>query len=262
MAQFWRDDGHEVIFLHGTKRFIPADVVIVHVDLSVVPDAYFEFASRYPVALNASVRDIRKSRFSTDLLRSGDLWTGGVIVKSDENCAGVPEMERTSWLLHSTQARRARRWLGKITRSSRPFFRSAADYLVYENLAAVPRALFDQPGLIVQKFLPELHDGRYSVRNMTFLGDRVTCVRLTSSSPIVTGDANVTLEQVEPHRDIAVLRKTLGFDYGKFDYVIHDGRAVLLDINKTVGASAGLLDNEALRRIRRYRAEGLYDYFR
>jgi hypothetical protein len=30
-------------------------------------------------------------------------------------------------------------------------------------------------------------------------------------------------------------RERLGFDYGKFDFVIHDGQAVLLDANKTPG---------------------------
>jgi hypothetical protein len=32
-------------------------------------------------------------------------------------------------------------------------------------------------------------------------------------------------------------RQELGFDYGKFDYVIHDGSAILLDANSTPGAS-------------------------
>ena len=31
-------------------------------------------------------------------------------------------------------------------------------------------------------------------------------------------------------------RRDLGFDYGKFDYVIHEGRAILLDANSTPGS--------------------------
>jgi len=31
-------------------------------------------------------------------------------------------------------------------------------------------------------------------------------------------------------------RRKLGFDYGKFDYVVHEGRAHLLDANRTPGA--------------------------
>jgi hypothetical protein len=33
-------------------------------------------------------------------------------------------------------------------------------------------------------------------------------------------------------------RSRLGFDYGKFDYVMHEGRAVLLDANSTPGISS------------------------
>ena len=36
LADFWRKDGHKIIFLFGTKQFIPADICIVHIDLSVV----------------------------------------------------------------------------------------------------------------------------------------------------------------------------------------------------------------------------------
>jgi hypothetical protein len=57
------------------------------------------------------------------------------------------------------------------------------------------------------------------------------------------------------------MRKKLNFDYGKFDYVIHDGRAILLDINKTVGVEIiyGVPDLEGQRR---YRADGIYSYFK
>ena len=57
-----------------------------------------------------------------------------------------------------------------------------------------------------------------------------------------------------------MLRQELGFDYGKFDYVVHDGRPVLLDANKTTGA-AGLPLTPELVAARRYRAEGLYSFF-
>jgi len=35
-------------------------------------------------------------------------------------------------------------------------------------------------------------------------------------------------------------RRKLGFDYGKFDFVVHEGRAVLLDANKTPGRARNL----------------------
>jgi hypothetical protein len=37
LAQFWREDGLEVVYLYGTDHFVPVDLLLVHVDLSVVP---------------------------------------------------------------------------------------------------------------------------------------------------------------------------------------------------------------------------------
>ena len=42
LAEFWREDGHTVSYVYGLKRFVPADVVMVHVNLSVVPAEYLE----------------------------------------------------------------------------------------------------------------------------------------------------------------------------------------------------------------------------
>jgi hypothetical protein len=99
LARRWRADGHEVINLFGVSRFEPADLILVHVNLSVVPGEYIEFASRYPIALNSGVRDIRKSTISRNLVRPGEGWDGPVIVKSDLNYAGLPErVLNRSWL--------------------------------------------------------------------------------------------------------------------------------------------------------------------
>jgi hypothetical protein len=67
-ADLWREEGNEVIFLFGVKKFVPADLIIVHVDLSVVPDKYLAFAQQYPIVLNGEVKDIRKSTFSKTAL--------------------------------------------------------------------------------------------------------------------------------------------------------------------------------------------------
>ena len=93
-AEFWRAGGLEVVSLFGVSEFVPADLVIVHVDLSVVPDEYLDFANRcYPIVLNGEVKDIRKSTFSQLLLKPGDPCDGKVIVKSNYNYAAEPERE-------------------------------------------------------------------------------------------------------------------------------------------------------------------------
>ena len=93
----WREDGHTVIYLFGTRRLIPADLIFVHVNLSVVPDAYLEFASRYPIVINGRIRDIRKS--TTEPAATRRSLGRPVIVKSDLNHGGEPERTlRHSWL--------------------------------------------------------------------------------------------------------------------------------------------------------------------
>ncbi|MBK8727670.1 MAG: hypothetical protein IPL96_16935 [Holophagaceae bacterium] len=242
----WEADGHTVIPLYGTGVFEPADLVLVHVDLSVVPEAYLDFAARYPVALNGRVRDIRKSTFSPGLLRAGDPWKGPVIVKSDRNYGGHPE---------------ALRGVARMDgQGLLPSFGSPLDYEIYDSLGEVPPDRFESPDLVVQAFLPEMEDGRFFVRSYAFLGDRHTTQRAGADEPIVKGQTVTSTEPAEPHPDIVALRHRLGFDYGKFDYVVRDGAAVILDINKTPGAiyraSPRILEN------RRIRAQGLYGFFR
>ncbi len=86
--------------------------------------------------------------------------------------------------------------------------------------------------MTVEKFQPEYVDGLYYMRAMLFVGHRVTCSRISSREPIVNASTLVHMDRVEPHPDIVKLRKEMGFDLGKFDYVMHEGVALLLDANK------------------------------
>lgn len=259
LAEYWREDGHDVIFLFGVSNFVPADLVIVHVDLSVVPDGYLEFARRYPIAINGRVRDIRKSTVSKNLVRRGDSYNGRVIVKSDLNYAGVPE--RSLAANRPGPLSLLSRLFARYRRARSAGFGSPLDYRIYENLRQVPRRTFRRKDLIVEKFLPEIENGLYCVRNFHFLGDSTACIRRRAKHPIVNGSTYVEVERVDPHPEIVAMRETLGFDYGKFDYVVVDGRAVLLDVNKTIGWS-GAPDTPAAQAMRRERARGIYSYFR
>ena len=111
MAGFWRADGHEVVYVYGVKRHVPADLLLVHVNLSVVPEEYLEYALRYPIALNGRVRDIRKSTLSRNLVAYGDDWDGPVIVKTDLNYAGQPERLLPNCRCFSNRALRLLRFM-------------------------------------------------------------------------------------------------------------------------------------------------------
>ncbi len=261
LAGFWREDGHEVSYVFGTRRLVPADIVLVHVNLSVVPAAYLEFASRYPIVLNGGIRDIRKSTISDSLVRPGDAWDGPVIVKSDLNYAGVPErylrrtpMERRWHVLHSV-----RRVIERVRGETAPFGDSS-EYLIFDRIADVPARWLGNRHVVVEKFRPEFEDGLYHVRIYQFLGDRWSCTRVGTPNPVVKSDRDARTESVEPAEEVVAWRRTLRLDYGKLDYVVNNSEAVLLDVNKTTGASS-YMDDDRRRRMRRHQAEGLYSYF-
>lgn len=243
-ADVWREDGHQVINIYGPTQFLPADVLIVHVDLSVVPPEYLRFAARFPVALNGTIGDIRKSTVSTLRVQANDPWLGPVIVKSDLNFAGIPE----------------RRIKSATSSPTGPMMGSPNDYRVFDRIAAVPRMVWSDPNVVVERFMPQIEDGEYVIHNMVFLGERATCTKNFSKHPVIHASNQTRTSWVEPHPDVLALRKKLGFDMGKFDYVIHEGKPVVFDTNKTVGAQPGTPSPEQ-QRVRRQRAEGLYAYF-
>lgn len=256
LAPFWREDGHEVVYLFGTGRFVPADLVFVHVDLSVVPDRYLEFAARYPVAVNGRIRDIRKSRTSRIQVRPGDGWTGPVLVKSDHNYGGESErLFEPSLLERHPRLDRLRRRL--LRTAGLPQIASLRDYRIFERVEDVPALWFRRRDVVVERFVPELEDGLYHFRMYQFLGDRVRCTRLGSPQPVFLPDESTRVESVEPHPEAAAWREELAVDYGKFDYVVHEGRPILLDANKTTGA---WLRVETSEEERRHHARGLYAY--
>lgn len=261
LARFWREDGHEVVSLFGTETHVPGDIVLVHVDLSIVPDPYLRFAARYPRVLNGGIRDIRKSTISGHLLRADDPWPGRVIVKSDLNCAGLSERAlEQGWLARRVELWRRAVALGARWTGRTPTFSDWREYQVYERLADVPRRYFARRDVVVERFLPEFEDGLYRLRVYQFLGDRHVCTRLASPDPVLKSYSSVLVETVDPAPETMSWRRQLNMDYGHFDYVMHDGKAILLDANKTTGASNHVASDELIA-TRRQLAQGLYSYF-
>ena len=103
-----------------------------------------------------------------------------------------------------------------------------------------------------ERFVPEIEDGVNHVRNFEFLGDAYTSVRLASKGAVVTTATELHWERVEAPPELFELRRRLALDYGKLDYVLDGSNVVLLDVNKTMGATAASTDArvQALRRTR------------
>ena len=272
LADYWREWGFSVHHIYGVQHFSPADLLFVHVDLSVVPDEYLEFASKYRATVNLGVSDIRKSIISTNIVTQDDGWQGPVIVKSDLNYGGAQELTRRRSKVRSKSIfeawwpiiRKLRSRINWLRGTANPIG-SVSDYKIYDGLSLVPPSRVADQRLVIEKFLPEFENGLYFLRVYEFLGDRWICLRMASRSPIVKAGNCVSIEQIEPHQKIIEWRKSLNMDYGKLDYVMSDGQPVLLDANKTIGASISrvvkLLSSEKVEANWYELAEGIHYFF-
>ncbi len=213
--------GIEVEVTHGHRNFVKADLAILHVDATVVDPEYTALARRYPRTINLGIRDIRKSLISGAALSRGDSWDGPVIVKTELNARGAPEF------YHNEVA--ALR--GKP--APHPHVTALRDYVVFDRAGDVPEQIWRDPQLVVEKFMPERDPRGFALRTWCFMGRRETCSRCISADPVVKGSSIIARELVDVPDGLRGMRTRLGFDYGKFDFVLQDGRAILFDANFT-----------------------------
>ena len=223
-AERWRNCGHRVLEHFGTEPPPPGNLAVLHIDLTVVPAEYRALVSHYEHVINGTVLDISKRTFSQNLVGPGSDWNGPVVVKTDANHYG-----RMEWIAHSVAEK-----LG--VPSKPPTGPWMKDYLIYDSLREAPDWVWQGPGLIVEKFLPERDAQGYYMRVWTFFGDRERSSRFRAEVPIIKSDLVLGRESVSVPDEIRAWREKLGFAFGKFDYVIHEGHPILLDTNRTPAA--------------------------
>jgi hypothetical protein len=233
LAVFWRERGHRVVVHAGRENLPAADLALLHVDLTVVPEPYRQLLDSYPRVLNAAVLDVSKRRISRQLVTGpDDAWHGPVVVKTDANYGGLPEQS-------------LRRSAGEAgVRTAIPDAIALEDYPVFPDAHAVPSRVWSMPELVVERFLPERDSRGFYMRHWTFLGDRERSNRYRAAVPIMKSSDIIDGEPVPVPDEIRAWRDRLGFDFGKFDYVVHDGRCVLLDVNRTPGSPDALIAAE------------------
>lgn len=269
MVPHWESMGLRVALVIDPASPCLADVGILHVSLSVTPECYRELAARCPRTVNGRVHDIRRRAFSKLLVdRDGPgPDPGPVIVKTDWNSGGWRELR--GQVLSSRMGGLARRigptrrpwlWLMRLE-ANRPWSRRRVlpveAYPVFPRLDAVPVDVWENPNLVVERFVAERDGPRYVCRHWLFLGSREVTRRTVSPNPIVKfrGAMERTADGVP--EELRRVREDMGFDYGKFDYGIVDGEIALYDVNRTPGASADpRLHRETILSL----AEGIRDF--
>src|SRR5690606_28750329 len=116
------------------------------------------------------------------------------------------------------------------------------EYRIYETAGDVPQEIFADERMVIEKFVAEPDPEGFGVRFWVFCGESERCNGYVSRDRLVKGKNVIRREPVPVPDELRVLRSDLGFDYGKFDFVIHEGRPILLDANRTPGSPPAIVD--------------------
>ena len=217
VLDFWIPEGRRIIVHKDVGELPAADAAFVHVDRTHVPPRFAERAAQFPASINARVNDISKRRVCTTLVHPDDDYAGPVIVKTDFNHRALPE-----------------RRLGLVERDW-DWVLPPDRYPVFDRKEDVPARVWDDRDLVVQRLHVERQGDFYVNRNWYFLGDRDVVTEFHRSDPVSKTDTEVKRLPLRYEVPDALRRRRaeLGFDYGKFDFVMEDGEPVLLDANST-----------------------------
>ncbi|MBL8836877.1 MAG: hypothetical protein JNL66_11545 [Alphaproteobacteria bacterium] len=241
LAAIWRASGWRVVVVRGPRDFAPADVAINHVDLTRTPASYRALLARYPRVVNGTAIDIAKRRYSTARVRSAGETAGPVIVKTDANHGGVPEAliraARRGWWPRLA-ARLERRAVERLPWALTGRFGNN-HYPRFERPQDVPWPVWFNPRLLVERFVMPVADGAFHKRRWLFFGARETTIALRCSTYVPGDDSVLSTTLCDPAPEpLRHARRLLGLEYGSADFVIHDGEAIALDLNRTPASAA------------------------
>jgi hypothetical protein len=256
LLPLWQAAGLRTQVVTGPAPVGGARLGILHVDLTRVPPDYARLRSAYPALLNGAVEDIGKRRLDAGLgVSRHDAYDGPVIVKTDLNAGGVPER---------VSRRHGQAWPARLAgtvldnvfprRPTGRWWHRDRTYPIFPTKRAVPSWVWRRPDLLVQRFVPEPAARGYALRVWFFMGDADLHFIHYARDPLVKlgrGAGADLLGDVPP--ELQAIRANLGFDFGKFEYVLWEGKPALLDANKTpsFGVEATPFHRPALLRLAR-----------
>jgi hypothetical protein len=220
-----------------------ADAVFLHVDLTRVPQDYVAAAREYPIGINVAVTDVSKRHISAGVVKRGDAYDGPVIVKTNLNMGGAPEVHH--------EIRRRQALTGQDPSEIQiPVPLGPHAYPIFESPRQVPIWMWRHGKLVVEKFQPEMQDGLYCLRQWLFLGDQEMGYLSFSKHRVIKSNRIIRWEPLhDVPADLREARRRLGFDFGKFDYTLVDGKPVLFDANRTPASRGSGVKDDIITRL-------------
>jgi hypothetical protein len=231
-AESLRHRGVHIEVCADPTRCPIADASIIHVDQTRVAPEFIRAAKRSRHAINIHTADISKRAVCAHILARTDAWDGPVIVKTDRNSAGMKE----------AVAARQRSWPSRIARSLHrrmPWYLRAElggkDYRIFTSIRDVPSLVWHSPWLVVERFYPEPEGALFLLRSCVFFDSASISLIRRGNEPIVRPPfpchAQVSFDPPPP--EVSARARDLGFEYGKFDFTLHNGRPIIFDCNRT-----------------------------
>ncbi len=259
LSRIWERDGIRIAIVKGVNQELPeADIAILHTDITAVGEEYIRVINHYPLVINGAVTDISKTVFSDLIVSNNAAYAGKVIVKTNANFGGMREREE--------------RLIGGDWQSTieiqRPWRRVEwlEDYPVFDSPSDVPGGVWRNDKLVVEKFLPEQNaQGEYLLKIWVFLGDQGIYYQCVSSEPVIKSHNLIRREFLDVNdvpESIREVRAKMGFDYGKFDFAIHQGKPVLFDVNRTPGGPKRAVNSETAEQSYRTLSAGLGSFIK
>lgn len=219
--------GHECRIVQG-PRALDGDAALLHVDVTVVGEEYIQLGSHYGRTINFATGDISKRNVSRIMVTPSDSWGGPVVVKSNYNNNGLLEQ------MHNRRA--ARQGLPL----PHPDVPRGEPYRLFDSMADVPDTVWSDESLVVERFVPEKDPDGFALRTWVFMGPNERCTRVVTPGPISKAAQVVRHGPVDVPPELRAERERLGFDFGKFDFVVHEGEPILLDANRTPGMARAI----------------------
>jgi hypothetical protein len=228
LCKIWGEAGHQTFVARGPD--VDADIALVHTDTTIVNPAIVPAPRAGLTILNGRALDISKRRVSKYLVSREDEYGGPVIIKTDHNAYGIPMFPMSRAYYEKLLRRRSATLENWRDAGVLPLY----EYPILASKSDVPDWAWADPDIVVERFMPEIEDDLFVLRMWIFLGNRGVGLKIYSRDPIVKSRQRVRYEYFTdiPH-ELRAERERLGFDFGKFDYVMRDGKAVLLDANTT-----------------------------